>query len=59
MDCNETATNAIDTDIQSMPDGEAKIAAMKELVMAKERMGKKDMEACRGHMQSAIKAMEE
>jgi hypothetical protein len=59
MACNETAVNAMDADIQSMPDGEAKTTAMKEMGMAKAMMGLKDMESCDAHMQNAIKAMDE
>jgi len=59
MACNETAVNAMDADIQSMPDGQAKTAASKEMGMAKGMMGKKDMESCGAHMQNAMKAMDE
>jgi hypothetical protein len=59
MACNETAVNAMDADIQSMPDGQAKTAATKEMGMAKDMMGKKDMESCGAHMQNAMKAMDE
>jgi len=59
MVCNDTAVNAMDADIQSMPDGQAKTAASKEMGMAKDMMGKKDMESCGAHMQNAMKAMDE
>jgi hypothetical protein len=59
MTCNETAVNAMDADIQSMPDGSAKNTAMKEMEMAKAMMGLKDMESCGAHMQNAMKAMDE
>ena len=59
MACNETAVNAMDADIQSMPDGQAKTAATKEMGMAKDMMGKKDMESCGAHMQNAMKAIDE
>jgi hypothetical protein len=57
--CNETAANAMKADIQSMPDGDAKTTAMKEMEMAEEMMGKKDMKACEDHMHSAMEAMEQ
>ena len=57
--CNETATNAMNADIQSMPDGEAKTTAVKEMKMAEEMVAKKDMKGCEVHMHNAMKAMEE
>jgi hypothetical protein len=57
--CSETAMNAMDADIQSMPDGEAKSKAMKEFEMAKGMMDKEDMDACEEHMHSAMEAIEE
>ena len=36
MECNETGLNAMNADIQSMNDGEAKTTAMKEMKMAEE-----------------------
>ena len=57
--CNDTTVNAMDADIQSMPDGQAKTAAMKEMGMAKEMMAKKDTESCDAHMQKAMEAMDE
>jgi len=59
MKCNETAMNAMKADIQSMPDGEAKANAKKEMDMAEQMMINKDMESCGVHMDSATKAMEE
>ena len=59
MACNETAVNAMDADIQSMPEGRPKTAAMKEMAMAKEMMAKKDTEACGARMQKAMEAMDE
>lgn len=59
MTCNETAANAMNADIQSMPDGEAKTTAMKEMEMAEEMMGKKDMKGCEAHMHDAMKVLEE
>lgn len=58
MECNETGINAMNADIQSMNDGEAKTTAMKEMQMAEEMMAKKDMKACMGHMYNAMEATE-
>lgn len=57
--CNETATNAMKADIQSMPDGEAKTTAMKEMEMAEEMMSRKDMKSCEDHMHNAMEAIDE
>lgn len=59
MACNQTAMNAMQADLQSMPDGDAKTRAMEQLQAAKEMMAKKDMEACGVHMQNATQAIEE
>lgn len=58
MECTETNINAMNTDIQSMDDGEAKTTAMKEMQMAEEMMAKKDMEGCKTHMKNAMEATE-
>ena len=58
MECNETGMNAIQADIQSMNEGEAKTTAMKEMKMAEEMMAKKDMKACATHMHNAMQATE-
>jgi hypothetical protein len=58
MECNETSMNAMHADIQSMNEGEAKTTAMKEMKMAEEMMGKKDMKACATHMYNAMEATE-
>ena len=58
MECNETAINAMNADIQAMGDGEAKTTAMTEMTMAEEMITKKDMEACMVHMHNAMEAME-
>lgn len=58
MECNEAGMNAMNADIQSMNDGEAKTTAMKEMTMAEEMMAKKDMKACATHMQNAMEATE-
>jgi hypothetical protein len=58
MECNDTSINAMNADIQAMPDGEAKTTAMKEMKMAEEMMAKKDMEGCATHMDNAMEATE-
>jgi hypothetical protein len=58
MTCDEAGMNEMDTDIQAMPDGEAKTNAMKEMQMAGEMMAKKDMHACMDHMNKAMEMME-
>jgi hypothetical protein len=58
MECNETNINAMNADVQSMNDGEAKATAMKEMQMAEEMMAKKDMKACMAHMYNAMEATE-
>jgi hypothetical protein len=58
MECTETSVNAMNADIQSMNDGEAKTTAMSEMKMAEEMMGKKDMQACMTHMHNAMEATE-
>jgi hypothetical protein len=58
MECNEAGMSAMHADIQSMNDGEAKTAAMKEMKMAEEMMAKKDMKACMDHMHNAMEATE-
>ena len=58
MECNETNINAMNADVQSMNDGEAKATAMKEMKMAEEMMAKKDMKACMAHMYNAMEATE-
>ena len=58
MECTETSINAMNTDIQSMDDGEAKTTAMKEMKMAEDMISKKDMEGCEAHMHNAMEAME-
>jgi hypothetical protein len=58
MECNETGINAMNADIQSMNDGEAKTTATKEMQMAEEMMAKKDMKACMAHMYNAMEATE-
>jgi hypothetical protein len=58
MECNETGINAMNADIQSMNDGEARATALKEMKMAEEMMAKQDMKACMTHMHNAMEATE-
>ena len=58
MECTETGINAMNADIQAMPDGEAKTTAMKEMQMAEDMMTKKDTEGCEAHMHKAMEATE-
>jgi hypothetical protein len=58
MECTETGINAMNADIQAMPDGEAKTTAMKEMQMAEDMMTKKDTEGCDAHMHNAMQATE-
>lgn len=58
MECSKTSINAMNADIQAMPDGEAKTTAMKEMQMAEDMMAKHDMDACETHMDAAMEAME-
>ncbi len=58
-ECNETAINAANIDIQEMDEGDAKTRAMKEMQLAEEMMAKKDMDGCTAHLHKAMEAMEE
>ena len=58
MECNDTSINAMNADIQAMNDGETKTTAMKEMKMAEEMMGNKDLKACVTHMHNAMEAIE-
>ena len=58
-ECNETAINAANIDIQEMDEGDAKTKATKEMQMAEDMMAKKDMEGCAAHLHKAMEAIEE
>ncbi len=58
MECSKTSINAMNADIQAMPDGEAKTTAMKEMQAAADMMAKHDMDGCETHMDAAMEAME-
>ena len=57
-ECNETAVNALKTDIQAMGDGEVKATATKELEEAQQMMANNDVEGCKSHINSAMEATE-
>ena len=57
--CNDTALNALEADIQSMSDGDAKDTATEELAKAKEMMADKDLDGCEAHMHKAMEKSEE
>lgn len=58
MECSDSSIQAMKADIQAMPDGNAKTAATKETQSAQEMMQKKDMKACKTHLNNAMEAME-
>jgi hypothetical protein len=58
MECTETSINAMNADVQSMDDGEAKTTAVAEMKMAEVAMANKDMKACESHMYNAMEATE-
>lgn len=58
MECSDSTINAMKADIQAMPDGKSKAAAMKEMQAAQDTMQKKDVKACAAHMQNAMEVME-
>jgi hypothetical protein len=57
-ECSATAINSLKADIQAMGEGEAKKTATKEMEAAQLMMAKKDMEACKSHIHSAMEATE-
>ncbi|MCB1882475.1 MAG: hypothetical protein KDG89_00525 [Geminicoccaceae bacterium] len=59
MECSEDGMMKSQKMMTKMEDGEKKTMAMKEMDMAKEAMTKQDMEACKMHMEEAMKAMGE
>jgi hypothetical protein len=59
VECTETAINATKADIQAMQDGASKTKAIKELEIAEDLMGKKDVEGCVAHLHNAMEAVEE
>lgn len=54
MDCTEANMTKANADMDKMAAGEKKTMAMKEMAMAKEMMGKKDMAGCKTHMDKAM-----
>ena len=58
MECNETTINAMNADVQSMDDGNAKTTALKEMEIAEQMMANNDAKGCEAHMHKAMEAME-
>jgi len=58
-ECNQTAINALEADIQAMSEGKAKATATKEMEAAQQMMAKNDMEGCKSHIHSAMEATEQ
>ena len=54
MDCTDVNMMKVNADMDKMPAGEKKTMGMKEMTMAKDMMGKKDMAACKTHMNKAM-----
>jgi hypothetical protein len=54
MDCTDANMTKASADMDKMPAGEKKTDAMKEMTMAKDMMGKKDMAGCKTHMNKAM-----
>ena len=54
MDCTEANMMKANADMDKMAAGEKKTMGMKEMTMAKEMMEKKDMAACKMHMNKAM-----
>lgn len=54
MDCNEANMMKANTEMGKMVAGEKKTMAMGEMTMAKDMMAKKDMAACKTHMNKAM-----
>ena len=54
MDCTDANMMKANGDMEKMPAGEKKTMGMKEMTMAKEMMEKKDMAACKTHMNKAM-----
>ncbi len=54
MDCTDANMTKASADMDKMPAGEKKTMAMKEMAMAKEMMGKKDMAGCKTSMNKAM-----
>ena len=55
--CTEAAMTKMEGETATMKDAKAKEGAMKEVMMAKEAMGKKDEAGCATHMENAMKMM--
>jgi hypothetical protein len=54
MDCTESNLTTSMGTVEKMPAGEKRTVAMREMGMARDMMGKKDMAACKTHLNNAI-----
>ena len=52
-DCSEASMKTMRDSMMNMPDATKRAAAMKEMDMAKDMMGKKDEKGCMMHMDKA------
>jgi hypothetical protein len=57
MNCSDTNMKAMNDSMMKMTDATKKAAAMKEMEMAKDMMGKKDDNGCKMHMDKAMGMM--
>ena len=55
--CTEADMTKMEAEAAKMTDATKKDGAMKEMMMAKESMGKKDDAGCATHMENAMKMM--
>ncbi|WP_424628491.1 hypothetical protein [Bradyrhizobium sp. SYSU BS000235] len=55
QDCNEENMSKASAAMDTMPGGEKKATAVKELDLAKEMMAKKDISQCKTHLNNALK----
>lgn len=58
MKCKAASIQSMKMDLQAMNDGQAKTRAMKEINLAEDLMGKKDVKGCTDHLGKAMEAME-
>ena len=57
MVCTEQAMTKANSDMQAMPDSPRRTDAMREMAMARDAMGRRDMDACRMSMDRAMGMM--
>lgn len=58
MKCEAASIQSMKMDVQAMSDGQAKTTAVKEIKVAEDMMGKKDVKGCTDHLGKAMEAME-